>query len=238
MGTANNREHRSTSRMAARTVFVVAIVAIIALTYTSVAQAAQCDCDCLFKECEKRKHPGPYNMTCSEIRQKCQTCGTDQCNDIVFLCISTEPTAERKRKCIDGWVKCSNCMCQYTACKKYVQATGQEDRCHEGLALCRNCDTTQCKLESDACLKKEGIHGNINKCITAWYKCAKCYCSYKDCKAHAPEPEKCNIGLDLCRRCETEKCDAIKVACLRASKDQQKCVKDWYTCVLAGCHSY
>merc|ERR1712226_716303 len=199
--TPYTREHRSTSRMAARTSFVVAIVAIIALTYTSVARAAQCDCDCYFKLCQK--FPGPYN--CSDPRTFCQKCGSE------------------------------DCMCLHKDCKKHAQATGQKDRCDEGLPICKSFDTTQCKQELDTCLKIEGPHGNIFKCVAAWYKCVTCFGAYKDCQAHSPEPEKCPIGLYQCRLCQTEKCTAKKVACLRSEKDGPKCVKDWYTCLISGC---
>merc|ERR1712226_250767 len=110
--------------------------------------------------------------------------------------------------------------------------------CSKVRKLCQDCDSGLCNDESKECVDKASTTEGKKKCMRGWMKCTKCFCTFKECKAHAPVPEKCKIGLILCRRCETEKCDTKKVECLKTAKapeDVQKCVGGWFQCVLGSC---
>lgn len=72
-----------------------------------------------------------------------------------------------------------------------------------------------------------------------------CQCLYKSCKKAAQgkgkaAEERCTAGLNLCKRCGTEKCNAIAVKCHQAAKheaDKQRCIRGWYRCAQCMCHN-
>jgi len=135
-----------------------------------------------------------------------------------------------------------DCECAYLKCKAHAKKHQEVLECEKGLQMCQDCPVTDCNSERDLCLKEaKDHHGNQHKCIDAWYKCASCKCRWQRCEKHSKEhgeKSKCELGLDICRYCDTAECDTIAEKCHSAAKthdELHKCIDDWHKCGKCMC---
>lgn len=213
-------------------------VLALVLLFVAVSLAEKCDCDCRYKLCKAHAEKHHEKERCDEKLTICKTCPVGECDAIMEACWAKAETHASKHVCTDAWYKCGICFCRWQSCNKHAEKYHEQNRCNVSLDVCRECDTHECDVTAAKCQSKAKSHADVHKCIDAWQKCGQCMCRYKTCRKQHGNDAKCKHGLDLCKNCNTKKCDGALDGCMKSAKthaDLHVCLDGWYQCVKDSC---
>jgi len=215
------------------------LLAVVLLFVGYACAESSASCDTMYEVCKEHAHTHKQRELCEEGMKICKTCPVAKCTASTEECWAKAKTHEDKHKCIDQWYKCGRCYCRWDKCNKHAAAHKEQNRCNVSVDVCVECSTHECDVIAEKCQAKAKTHADIHKCIDNWNKCGQCMCQYDACMAHTGDKAKCQEGLNLCKKCETKKCDATLDTCMKkvtTHAELHVCLDGWYACVKKDCH--